>query len=277
MTGAALVIAVAFDRAVPDATDALADLLDTPVGSVRLDALLDVQAMIPMATKRLTRGAYNRKKFIAAVSGAPAATMAAHRRLPRPEAERVDLRLDALPAGQADAYRNPSDRPQLRRAYRFAGELGFGGEVLIDDATVDALLTATLQRWVARIDLRAGAVIADASFVTADRRARCMGDMPGTDFDERMLDASIASREWGPKARMPEWGTYLTAAHAAAIGGVAAIRAAVEPYRILEAGGVVFVQLSPYDAALAPETEAKRQRLEDLMAPIVAKPLSRGA
>ena len=276
MTGAALVISFAYDRAVPEATGALADLFDTPVGGVRLDSFFEVQTMIPLATKKLTRRAYKRKQLLEAITTAPMATMSAHRRLPRPDASRVDLQLEPLPVDLADAYRNPSDRPEKRLCHHFVGAVGFGSGVLVDNAMVDELLDAVFRRWLIHIDLRAGAVVADTTFETADRRSRCSGDMPGTAFDERMRSARIASRTWGPKAREPEWGTYLTAAHADAIGGVAAIRAAVEPYRILEAGGVVFVQLSPYDAALAPETEAKRQRLEALMAPIVAMPLSRG-
>lgn len=275
MTGPAIVIAFAYDRPVPEATGALVELFDTPIGGVRLDSLFDVQTMIPLATKKLTRRAFNRKKLIEAITTTPMATMSGHRRLPRPDASRLDLNLEPLPADLADAYRNPSDRPEIRRGHRFVGKLGFGSDFLVNNPTVDELLEAVVRRWLISIDLRAGAVIADTSFETADNRARCSGDMPGTEFYERMMDASIASRAWGPKARAPEWGTYLTAAHADAIGGGAAIRAAVEPYRILEAGGVVFVQLSPYDAALAPETEAKRQRLEALMAPIVATPLSR--
>lgn len=276
MTGAALVISFAYDRAVPEATSALADLFDTPIGGVRLDALFEVQTMIPMATRKLARRAYNRKKLIDAITTAPMAYLSAHRRLPRPDANRVDLTMDPLPSHLAGTYDNPSDSPWRRRDHRFVGELGFGCELLVDGPMVDELLEAVLRRWLAHIDLRAGAVVADSTFETADRRARCCGDMPGTAFDERMRSARIASRAWGPKAREPEWGTYLTAAHADAIGGVDAIRAAVEPYRILEAGGVVFVQLTPYDAALAPETESKRQQLEALMAPIVATPLSRG-
>ena len=276
MTGPALVITFAYDRAVPEVTGALVELLDTPIGGMRLDSVFDVQTMIPLATKKLTRKAYNRKKLIEAITTAPMATMSGHRRLPRPEASRLDLNLEPLPADLADAYRNPSDRPEVRRGHRFVGKLGFGSDFLVAAPVVDELLEAVFLRWLIHIDLRAGAVIADPSFEVADNRARCSGDMPGTEFYKRMMGAWVASHDWGPKAREPEWGTYLTAAHADAIGGVEAIRAAVEPYRILEAGGVVFVQLSPYDAALAPETEAKRQRLEALMAPIVAMPLSRG-
>ena len=276
MTAAALVISFAYDRAVPEATGALADLLDTPIGGVPLDSLFEVQTMIPLATKKLTRRAYKRKKLIEAITTAPMATMSAHRRLPRPDPSRVDVHMEPLPADLANAYRNPSDRPESRRGHRFVGELGFGTDFLIDGPMVDELLEEVFRRWLTHIDLRAGAVVADTTFDSADSRARCNGGMPGTAFRERMLRAWIASHDWGPKAREPEWGTYLTAAHADAIGGVAAIRAAVEPYRILEAGGVVFVQLSPYDLALAPETEVKRQRLQALMAPIVATPLSRG-
>lgn len=277
MTKAALVISFAYDRAVPEATRALVDLLDTPIGGVPLDSLFEVQALLPMSTKKMTHRVYKRKKVLEAVTTAPIASFSAHRRLPRPDASRVDLAMDPLPSHLAGTYDNPSDRPESRRGHRFVGELGFGTDVLVDGPMVDELLDEVFRRWLTHIDLRAGAVVADTTFETADRRARCSGGMPGTEFDRRMTRAWVASHDWGPKAREPEWGTYLTTAHADAIGGVAAIRAAVEPYRVLEAGGVVFVQLSRYEDALAPETEDKRARLEALMAPIVATPLSRKA
>jgi hypothetical protein len=85
----------------------------------------------------------------------------------------------------------------------------------------------------------------------------------------------VATLHWGTSAREPEWGTYLTRAHADAIGGVDRIRATVNPYRILEAPGIIFVQLTPYDHALTPLTDEKRRKLLQLMEPIVARPLSR--
>ncbi|MBK9035979.1 MAG: hypothetical protein IPL61_32815 [Myxococcales bacterium] len=99
--------------------------------------------------------------------------------------------------------------------------------------------------------------------------------MPGTELDARTGRLWGARRTWGPYAREPEWGTFLQRRHADAIGGPAAIRAAVEPFAVLEAGDVVFVQLTPYADALSPAAEAKRVALEALMQPILGAPSSR--
>ena len=73
-------------------------------------------------------------------------------------------------------------------------------------------------------------------------------------------------------ARHPRWGTYLNAAHVAAIGGVERIRAEVEPARIEPVGELTYIQLTEtWQTALTPETEQRRQRLEQLMAPIVVR------
>lgn len=74
-------------------------------------------------------------------------------------------------------------------------------------------------------------------------------------------------------ARHPRWGTYLNAAHVAAIGGIERIRAEVAPARIEPVGDLTYIQLTEsWLTALAPETEQRRHALEQLMAPIIVRP-----
>jgi hypothetical protein len=71
-------------------------------------------------------------------------------------------------------------------------------------------------------------------------------------------------------ARHPRWGTYLNAAHVAAIGGEARIRAEVEPAKIDAVGELTYIQLTDsVETALTPLAGERRQRLESLMAPII--------
>ncbi|HTJ44022.1 MAG TPA: hypothetical protein VL463_18075 [Kofleriaceae bacterium] len=69
--------------------------------------------------------------------------------------------------------------------------------------------------------------------------------------------------------RAPRWGTYLPAWAVEAVGGYSAIEAKVAPAIAREVGETLYVQLSArVDDALAPEAEAKRRALADLLAPI---------
>lgn len=71
-------------------------------------------------------------------------------------------------------------------------------------------------------------------------------------------------------ARHPRWGTYLNAAHVAAIGGEERIRAEVEPAQIKAVGELTYIQLTEsVDTALTPLAGERRRRLEALMAPII--------
>lgn len=71
-------------------------------------------------------------------------------------------------------------------------------------------------------------------------------------------------------ARHPRWGTYLNAAHLAAIGGVERVQAEVAPAVITPLGELTYLQLTPsIETAMSPEAEQKRQALEALMAPIL--------
>ena len=114
---------------------------------------------------------------------------------------------------------------------------------------------------------------ADAFFTTRshpdeqDARLREENEAMGMHFGSRL------GKEY---VRAPRWGTYLSKAWLDRIGGVDAIRRAVEPAAIRELGGeesLVFVQLtaSPADA-LGPAADAKRIALRRLMKPILPTP-----
>lgn len=71
-------------------------------------------------------------------------------------------------------------------------------------------------------------------------------------------------------ARHPRWGTYLNAAHVAAIGGEQRIREEVEPAQIRAVGELTYIQLTDsVETALTQTAGEKRRRLEALMAPII--------
>lgn len=74
----------------------------------------------------------------------------------------------------------------------------------------------------------------------------------------------------GTYARHPRWGTYLHAAHVAAIGGVEKVRAVVDPARIDTIGPLMYIQLTDsIESALTAEAGEKRGALQTLMAPIL--------
>ncbi len=69
--------------------------------------------------------------------------------------------------------------------------------------------------------------------------------------------------------RPPQWGTYLSAQHVAAIGGLERLRAAVDPPIVRDLGGRFYVQLSAAgEDAVGPEAERRRRALTELLAPI---------
>lgn len=188
---------------------------------------------------------------------------------------RLELHAECLAPDQLQQARLAGEWPRAKQPYRYQGEFSLGTDFLQKPHEVETLVEQVMERWSSQIELRAGVAVADASFEDAEACARGSGGMPGTELDRRTTNLWVASKTWGAKAREPEWGTYLTRAHSDAIGGVEGIRAAVNPHRILEANGVLFVQLTPYDQALSPATDEKRRRFLQLMDPIVARPLSR--
>jgi len=72
-------------------------------------------------------------------------------------------------------------------------------------------------------------------------------------------------------ARYPRWGTYLSDAHLAAIGGVERIQAEVAPATIERIGTVTYIQLTDtIETAMSLECGERRQRLQAIMAPVLA-------
>ncbi|MBK9036210.1 MAG: hypothetical protein IPL61_34030 [Myxococcales bacterium] len=69
--------------------------------------------------------------------------------------------------------------------------------------------------------------------------------------------------------RPPGWATFLRRAHVDAVGGRDRLLAAVAPPVVHDVGDLLYLQLSASVAdALAPETEARRRALAELLAPI---------
>jgi hypothetical protein len=70
--------------------------------------------------------------------------------------------------------------------------------------------------------------------------------------------------------RFPGWATFLRSAHVDAVGGREKLLSVVKPPVIHDVGDLLYVQLSSsVDDALAPETEARRQALVELLSPII--------
>jgi hypothetical protein len=97
-----------------------------------------------------------------------------------------------------------------------------------------------------------------------------LNDLPG-DLDEQI----DLLQDWRKKigrtyARHPRWGTYLNAAHVAAIGGVDRIHAEVRPARIDAVGELTYIQLTDtIDTGMSAEAGERRRKLQALMAPIL--------
>lgn len=77
--------------------------------------------------------------------------------------------------------------------------------------------------------------------------------------------------ELGTKyVRPPRWGNYLGPEAVASAGGRDRIAAVVQPAVLAEVGPLLYVQLSiGFEDALSPATEAKRQQLATLLAPVM--------
>lgn len=82
--------------------------------------------------------------------------------------------------------------------------------------------------------------------------------------------ASVAMGDIGGKyVRHPRWGNYLLPRHLDAVGGLARVRAEVEPHEVREVGELIYVQLTSFGDALTEVCEAKRRALEAILAPIL--------
>jgi hypothetical protein len=97
-----------------------------------------------------------------------------------------------------------------------------------------------------------------------------LNDLPD-DLDEQIGLLSLWWKKLGRTyARHPRWGTYLNAAHVAAIGGVERIRAEVQPARIDAVGELTYIQLTEsIDTGMSAVAGERRRKLQALMAPIL--------
>jgi hypothetical protein len=122
----------------------------------------------------------------------------------------------------------------------------------------------------------ASACLADISFmrIVLDTRWAAVDMGPPPDFELQNTRANFWRIELGGTyVRHPRWGTYLSRGHIERIGGLDAIRSAVDGIHIRELGNLVFLQLTDRpEGAMTPEGEHRRRQLEAVMSPIVAPP-----
>jgi hypothetical protein len=122
----------------------------------------------------------------------------------------------------------------------------------------------------------ASACLADISLmrIVVDTRWGVFDKGPPTEFALQNSRANYWRIELGGTyVRHPRWGTYLSRGHLDRIGGLDAVRAAVDGLLVRELGNLVYLQLTDRpEGALTAEGERRRQQLEAVMAPIVAPP-----
>jgi hypothetical protein len=271
MTASALAFAFHFDRPIVENLALVDALLALPVGRKRVGDLIERQTYMPLATGKMKKpGKFNWPRLAQTIAKGDVITCGLGSDTASGDGHQVELYFNCI----ALANREQSDY-YLDRAHRFRGHLSFGAAVLATSENVDALAVLVMEQFAMHIGLAAGAVAAAPVHADAVAIARCSGGLPGTELSRRCSQLYGASFTFGTFAREPEWGTLLQRRHADAIGGPAAIRAAVDPFVLLEAGDLVYVQVTPYAEALSPTAEAKRAALETLMRPVLDGPSTR--
>jgi hypothetical protein len=89
------------------------------------------------------------------------------------------------------------------------------------------------------------------------------------------LITSLATKRYGLGdrwVRPARWGTYLSAAHVAEVGGRDRICNAVKPAVAREVAALLYLQLSSLAEAVAPATLAQQEALSSILAPLALPP-----
>ncbi|NVB79701.1 MAG: hypothetical protein HOV81_14995 [Kofleriaceae bacterium] len=274
---AALGLAVHFDRPLCDGLEPLERVLDTQVAGTALRNLLTSmwanpikrgarsRPPTPFNWPRLRSRILSRELQYASV-GVPEFDVRT-----RKQPEQVAFGFDCFPPDVADEMPSRRMGDQLAH-FRYESLFGVGPGWLQGGAAnpiVDAMV-----RFAGEIDTKVGVIIAAQRFSTVMALGGAGGGDDNPDVRWRAGRLYGARWDWGPYAREPEWGTFLSREHADSIGGPDVIRSAVEPYTVYEADNLVYVQLTPYEQATAAITEEKRLKLWTLMQPIVLGPAS---
>ena len=270
---AALGFFVAFDHVLHEDLGPLDRLLASPIaGKLLVDAFTNVYWKRTRTQRGAAPGPFDWRRMRPRILRGECVTFGPSnivRSLQDPDDRRIEMMVDTAPLELVP--RLPEHQPRGERpgrCYRYDLSLAVGAQWLESDAEAAALIDA-MQRFAIEVSAVVGVIVAAATHREAMAVASYTGGERGSPLDRRTNDLWIAHWTWGREAREPEWGTFLTRAHADVIGGIDAIRAAADPYRLVESERLVFVQLSPYADALAPETEGKRLALETLMRPIL--------
>lgn len=277
---AALGCFVAFDHVLHDDPGPLDRLLATPLaGKPLVEAFTKVYWKRAESMRGKEPGPFDWSRMRPRIVDGEVVTFGPSnivRSLADPDERRIELLVDTAPLAVVPRMPDQQPRGDLPgRHYRYDLTLGIGAGWL-DEPGAGAIVEA-IQRFATDVAAVAGVIAAVPTHREAMAIAGYGGGEPDSPLAARARKLWSAHWTWGPKAREPEWGTFLARAHADAIGGVGAIRAAADPFRIVEHDALVFVQLTPYADALAPETDEKRARLETLMRPVLTEKLSRPA
>ena len=140
-----------------------------------------------------------------------------------------------------------------------AGWLSLVQDLVVEVAPLNAILCVWPGRNPAMSDTRMLRMVLDTRWGQYE-----LGVLPSS---ADRTNRSMIGRTY---ARYPRWGTYLSEAHLAAIGGAERVLADVAPARIDRIGELTYIQLTAsIETAMTVESGERRRRLETLMAPIL--------
>jgi hypothetical protein len=155
-----------------------------------------------------------------------------------------------------------------RAGYRYRVDLAVGAAAL-RQRSIEAVVAAIVEL-AGALRPRAGVVFPAAS--TSYAHALASGARGGLtpEQDARVLAVADATHELGGRIRGPEWGTFLSAAHVATLGGIDQLRAHAGCELVLPvAGGGAYLQLTrAWPSADDPAYTARLAALAKLLAPV---------